>query len=160
MSEKILNGYYLPDSLSYLEDKLEFRELAVDDFVVKVPKISKEHILEIVSVLKKNRDEFLSTITIDEVAETYDRVSKKWSDKEYQHKKIAMELLPKLTNLSPELIEFFQFSTLYKIFQAFHLPFSYPFFPIKIEFLATPDIQLNFFQAIQYFHLQIFLPLL
>ncbi|MGQ4914779.1 MAG: acyl-CoA reductase [Candidatus Asgardarchaeia archaeon] len=115
MSEKILNGYYLPDSLSYLEDKLEFHELAVDGFIVKVPKISKEHILEIVSVLKKNRDEILSTITIDEVAETYDRVSKKWADKEYQYKKIAMELLPRLTNLSPELIEFFQFSTLYKI---------------------------------------------
>jgi len=110
-----LKGYYLPPSLEYLEDKLEFRELSADGFNITVPKISKDIVIEIVSTIRNSRDKYIANISIEEIAEIYDRVSRKWKNNDYEKKKVALDVLPKLTNLSKEIIEYYQFRTIYKI---------------------------------------------
>lgn len=110
-----LKGYYLPEGLSYLEDEMDFKEIKFNRYTIKVPKVERRHIEEIVQTLRKNREVFLKNMMIDEIAESYDKVTKIWKNSNSEYKRIAMETLPMLTNLSAELIEFFQFSTIYKI---------------------------------------------
>ena len=113
MSE--LKGYFLPKSLEDLEEKLEFTEKKVGDYTVKLPVIKPEHIKIITQKLKENRDSLISDAAIDWLAQIYNKVSSKWKGNSYKKKKIAMEILPLLTGLTKEVIEFYQFSTIYKI---------------------------------------------
>ena len=110
-----LKGYYLPPSLKHLEKQLEFEKLSAGDYVILKPKFNATHITEIVNTLKENRDELLSDYILEEIAVIFDNVTEKWKNNEYEKKKIAFDVLPLLTNLSPELIEYFQFRTMYKI---------------------------------------------
>jgi len=110
-----LKGYFLPKSLEDLEKELEFIEKPIGDYTVKIPKIKPEHIKVVTQKLKENRDSIISDASIDWLAHIYDKVSQKWMDNSYEKKKIAMELLPLLTGLTKEVIEFYQFSTIYKI---------------------------------------------
>ncbi|MGQ4834482.1 MAG: acyl-CoA reductase [Candidatus Asgardarchaeia archaeon] len=112
---KVLKGYYLPPSLKHLEERLEYEELQVEEYTILKPKITANHVKEIIKTLKENRDELLSDFILEEIAIIFDNVTKKWHDNNYEKKKIAMRILPLLTNLSPELIEYYQFRTLYKI---------------------------------------------
>ena len=113
MSE--LKGYYLPNSLKSIEKEMEFSEKKVNDYTLLIPSINQDNIKEIVRGLKENRKKYLADMPFSEIARAYGEVSRTWSDNKYEKKKIALELLPVLTNLSPELIEFFQFRSIYKI---------------------------------------------
>ncbi len=113
MSE--LKGYYLPKSLKSIEKEMEFDEKKVKDYILLLPIINKENIGSIVSELKENRNKYIADMPFSDIAKTYGDVSRTWSNNNYEKKKIALELLPELTNLSPELIEFFQFRSIYKI---------------------------------------------
>ncbi len=110
-----LKGYYLPKSLKSIEKEMEFSERKVNDYTLLLPTINQDNIKEIVSDLKENRKKYLADMPFPEIAKVYGGVSRTWSDNNYPKKKIALELLPVLTNLSPELIEFFQFRSIYKI---------------------------------------------
>ncbi|NMC58539.1 MAG: hypothetical protein GYA51_04005 [Candidatus Methanofastidiosa archaeon] len=110
-----LRGYYLPKSLKSLEKEMEFTERKVKDYKIIVPNINSENIRIIVTNLKENRKKYLSEMPLTEIARTYGNVSRKWADNSYEKKKLSLELLPLLTNLSPELIEYFQFRSIYKI---------------------------------------------
>lgn len=110
-----LKGYYLPKSLKSVEKQMDFTERNVSDYTILVPTINKENIKDIVTGLKENRKKYLAEMPITEIAKTYGDVSKAWGDNNYKKKKISLELLPQLTNLSPELIEFYQFRSIYKI---------------------------------------------
>lgn len=110
-----LKGYYLPKSLKSLEKEMEFSEKRVNDYNLLLPNINQENIKEIVTGLKENRKKYLADMPFPEIAKAYGEVSRTWSDNKYEKKKIALELLPALTNLSPELIEFYQFRSIYKI---------------------------------------------
>jgi hypothetical protein len=50
-----------------------------------------------------------------ELAEAFDRISARWRDRELPDRKAALKYLSALTNLSPELIEYFQFQSLDRI---------------------------------------------
>mgnify|MGYP000887010063 FL=1 len=113
MSE--LKGYYLPKSLKSIEKEMEFSEKKVNNYSLLLPNINQENIKEIVTDLKENRKKYLADMPVSNIARIYGDVSRTWSDNKYEKKKIALKLLPLLTNLSPELIEFYQFRSIYKI---------------------------------------------
>ncbi len=131
-----LKGYYLPKSLKSIEKEMEFSEKKVNDYTLLLPNINQDNIKEIVTGLKENRKKHIANMPFPEIAKIYGAVSRTWSDNNYEKKKIALELLPALTNLSPELIEFFQFRSIYKIDEK------------TINFLSTlnlpPDVFKNF----------------
>ncbi|MCC7573565.1 MAG: acyl-CoA reductase [Candidatus Methanofastidiosum sp.] len=110
-----LKGYYLPKSLKSIEKEIEFSEKEVKEYTLLLPIINQENIKEIVNGLKENRKKYLVDMPFPEIAKVYGEVSRTWADNKYEKKKIALELLPVLTNLSPELIEFYQFRSIYKI---------------------------------------------
>ncbi|KYC45831.1 MAG: Acyl-CoA reductase (LuxC) [Candidatus Methanofastidiosum methylothiophilum] len=110
-----LKGYYLPKSLKSIEKEMDFSEKKVNGHKLILPVINQDNIKDIVTGLKENRKKYLADMPFSEIARTYGEVSRTWSDNNYEKKKIALELLPLLTNLSPELIEFYQFRSIYKI---------------------------------------------
>jgi len=110
-----LKGYYLPKSLKSLEKEMEFTEKKVNNKTILTPNINSQNIANIVTELKENRKKYLSEMPLTEIALAYGNVSRKWADNKYEKKKLALELLPLLTNLSSELIEFYQFRSIYKI---------------------------------------------
>ena len=94
---------------------MEFTEKKVNSKTILTPNINSQNIANIVAELKENRKKYLSEMPLTEIALAYGNVSRKWADKNYEKKKLALELLPLLTNLSSELIEFYQFRSIYKI---------------------------------------------
>ncbi|MCD1295274.1 hypothetical protein CUJ83_09710 [Methanocella sp. CWC-04] len=111
---KEFKGYYLPGSLEDVEKSLEIEERKLEDAVILVPRVNPEQIKKIVSGLKENREK-ISAMSAEEIADIYDNVSQKWKNNDYDKKKAALQYLPELTGLSPELIEYFQFRSIYKI---------------------------------------------
>lgn len=111
---KEYKGYYLPPSMAEMEKTLALEERIVDDARILVPKATPGQMKAVVAKLRENRSN-ASKMSTEDIAAIYDKVSKKWKNNDYAKKQAALKYLPLLTNLSPELIEYFQFRSIYKI---------------------------------------------
>lgn len=107
-------GYYLPPSLEDVERSLELTELSVSDATILVPRVTPEEMSVITRVIRENNAR-ITSMSVAGVAETFDRVSARWRDGGFPDRKAALRYLPALTNLSPELIEYFHFQSLDRI---------------------------------------------
>jgi len=113
---KTLKGYYLPPSFEDIENELEFEERELLDATILVPKYFGPEIAEKIVIRLKNNHEKIKNIDVNDIAEIYDAVGKKWSKmSKYPKKDIALKYLPELTDYSPEIIEYYQFNTIYQI---------------------------------------------
>lgn len=118
-------GYYLPPNIEEeLSPSMDFEERLVGDATILVPILTPDHVHTLLPLLRSNRQR-ISGFSITKIASLYDKVSTRWQDHNYDRKQVALKYLPILTSLSPELIEYFQFRSIYKISQS------------TIEFLAS-----------------------
>ncbi|MHA1665316.1 MAG: acyl-CoA reductase [Candidatus Njordarchaeales archaeon] len=107
-----LNAYYIPAELSSIEDKIKLKELEIDSYIINFPKINRDIIKELIVGLKKQRKQLLASITDQQIEQLFDNVTKKWMNRESSYRKIALDILPKLTGLSKEIIIHYQFETM------------------------------------------------
>jgi len=113
---KVLKGYYLPPSFEDIEDKLEFEERELLDATLLVPKYFGPEIAEKIVIKLKNNHEEIKNLESDDIVEICSAVGKKWSKtSKHPNKEIALKYLPELTDFPPEMIEYFQFNTIFHI---------------------------------------------
>ncbi len=141
---KKLKGYYLPPSFEDIENELDFEEREVLDSKLIVPKYFGPKIAEkIVKRLKKNQEE-IKNLDVNEIAKTYEIVGKKWGKKsDYPKKTIALKYLPALTDFSPEIIEYYQFSCINQINKAISKDLVNYRFPSEVfsRFIQIPETE-------------------
>ncbi|MHA1616088.1 MAG: acyl-CoA reductase [Candidatus Njordarchaeales archaeon] len=111
----ILKAFYLPPSLDDLEEDFEFRELEVDGYRILYPKISPEQMKRIAEAIKNAAKSIYENKDTEYLAEVIQKVRDLWMNPDYEKRKIALEILPKLTGLSKEVIIYYQFGTIRKM---------------------------------------------
>lgn len=111
----LLKAFYLPQSLNGLEDDFEFRELEADGYRILYPKISPEQMKRIAETIKNTAKSVYENKDLEYLAEVIQRVRDLWMKPDYEKRKIALEILPKLTGLSKEVIIYYQFGTIRKM---------------------------------------------
>ena len=111
----LLKAFYLPQSLNDLEDDFEFRELEADEYRILYPKISPEQMKRIAETIKNTAKSIYENKDIEYLAEVIQKVRDLWMKPDYEKRKIALEILPKLTGLSKEVIIYYQLGTIRKM---------------------------------------------
>lgn len=109
-----LRAYYLPKEIRGLEDEFTYREINLDRYQIIFPVLKKEHILKVAKYVKERAVDVYSKSNNKDIGDIIQRLRDKWLDEGYRGHKIAMDVLPKLTGLSKEIILFYQFGTIMK----------------------------------------------
>jgi hypothetical protein len=102
-----VNGYYLPPGLR--EGLKTFRtEVYQDDSTtlhLKIPVVTRAVVEELADQLKKNRKAYLAELPIERIIAILDEASRRWLDKDYPYRKLALRTIPVVTGFSPEVVE-------------------------------------------------------
>jgi hypothetical protein len=102
-----VDGYYLPAGLR--EGVTTFRtEVFQDDSVMirlKVPIVTKALVQAVADQLKKNREEYLAQLSIERIISVLDEASKRWLDRSYPLRKLALQTIPVISGFSREVVE-------------------------------------------------------
>lgn len=102
-----VNGYYLPPHLR--EGIKTFRtEVYQDDSVMvrlKVPVVTRAMVEELADQLKKKREEYLARLPIERIVAILDEASRRWLDRDYPYRKLALRTIPVVTGFSREVVE-------------------------------------------------------
>ncbi|NPD89971.1 MAG: hypothetical protein HGN29_14760 [Asgard group archaeon] len=141
---KKLKGYYLPPSLEDLENELDFEERELLDSKLIVPKYFSSKIAEKIVRRLRNNQEEIKNLDVNEIAKIYDIVGKNWGKKsDYPKKAIALKYLPELTDYSPEIIEYYQFSCINEINKAISKDLVNYRFPSEVfsRFIQIPETE-------------------
>lgn len=110
-----LKGYYLPKIFHGLEEKLDKKEIKVNGYKVSIPRVNRGFMRTVSLKLKEISTQIHSRYDVEDIANVVGKVKDKWVDENYDKRIISLELLPKLTGLTKELIIFYQFGTIKKM---------------------------------------------
>ncbi|MGQ4892096.1 MAG: acyl-CoA reductase [Candidatus Njordarchaeia archaeon] len=133
-----LKAYFLPNTLGNVEEKIEKKELEVDDYKILVPRVTAKEIGEILEKIKSSAREIYRKLELEEICEIIGELRQKWMDKRYEKRKIALDVLPKLTGLTKEQIIFYQFGTMEKMT------------PEAVEFLSNMEFDKGVLRKFKY----------
>ncbi len=106
-----INTYFIPPIAYDIEMNIPKDELVLDGHTLMLPRLTAEHVLDIIRRIRDIHESFLE-YSDEYIKEIFMKVLKKWQDPNYDKRKIAIELLPKYTNYSKEILEFYQFKIL------------------------------------------------
>jgi len=102
-----VNGYYLPPRLR--KGIKTFRtEVYQDDSTtlhLKIPVVTRAIVEELADHLKKNREEYLAQLPIERIVAILDEASRRWLDRDYPYRKLALRTIPVVTGFTPEVVE-------------------------------------------------------
>lgn len=102
-----IEAYYLPPQLRdrvkglraevYQDGKIhiDLKILLIDDPFVKM----------LTQQLKKNRERYLAHLPIEKIVHVLDAASRRWLDKNYPLRRLALKTIPLITGFSPEVVE-------------------------------------------------------
>jgi len=102
-----VDAYYLPpDFRSHVKD---FRtEVYQDEDItihLKIPLISRSLVETLTNQLKKNRDTYLASLPIERIIDVLDEASRKWLERDYPLRNLALKTIPAITHFSREVVE-------------------------------------------------------
>jgi Acyl-CoA reductase (LuxC) len=101
---KELNVFHVPDSI----ELNQFRSKTVIGkditFVLKFPVITGEELKGIIEQVQRNRDQYLSTLSITDIVEKIDLAVQKWLHPDYPPRKLAENLIPMITGYDEEMV--------------------------------------------------------
>jgi hypothetical protein len=98
---KEVNAYWVPKSI----ELTDFREeMLTADFVIKYPILNSEQLNEITSTIQNKRDQYLASLSINEIISKIDQAVEKWLDPSYPNRKIAETVIPMITGYDPEMV--------------------------------------------------------
>ena len=102
-----VDAYYVPpDFRSQVKD---FRtEVYQDENItihLKIPQISNSFVETLTDHLKKRRETYLASLPIGKIIDVLDEASRKWLERDYPLRKLALKTIPFTTRFSREVVE-------------------------------------------------------
>jgi hypothetical protein len=98
---KEVSAYWVPKSI-VLTDFRE--EMLTADLVIKYPILNSEQLNEITSAIQNKRDQYLASLSINDIIGKIDQAVEKWLDPSYLNRQIAETVIPMITGYDPEMV--------------------------------------------------------
>jgi hypothetical protein len=73
--------------------------------LLKIPVIDQPLIRSLTHHLKEKRGEYLADLSIETIVDVLNEASRRWLDKDYPLKKLALKSIPVISGFSPEVVE-------------------------------------------------------
>jgi hypothetical protein len=130
---KTIECYFWNPDLG-IEDHLDFKyEDIGNNIELKKPVFTADSLDKIIKGLKQFRRDYLMNVNIPTVFDTIEKVTDLWMDPGYKGRKIAREILPKVTGFSVEMIESWGFGQFMSILKKENLPLFGKLQPSKFK---------------------------
>lgn len=98
--EKTIPAFYAPAGISFEC----YKEHSYGEYTLQFPVLTRDKLEEMCSHVQRNRAEYLSGLTTDEIVVTLDKTVQLWLNPEYPLRKLAENVLPLITGYDGELI--------------------------------------------------------
>ncbi len=102
-----VDAYYLPPG--FRSQVKDFRtEVYQDENItihLKIPLISRSLVETLTHQLKKNREAYLASLPIKRIIDVLDEASRKWLERDYLLRNLALKTIPAITHFSREVVE-------------------------------------------------------
>jgi len=102
-----VDAYYLPHD--FRDEVKDFRtEVHEDEGVaihLKIPTVDQTLIENLAGYLKKSREIYLSRLPIKTIIDVLDEASRKWLDRGYPYRELALKTIPVITGFSREVVQ-------------------------------------------------------
>jgi hypothetical protein len=102
-----LNAYYLPSD--FRPQVTAFRTEAYHDeditIHLKIPQISRSFVETLTDHLRRNREAHLANLPIGKIIDVLDQASRRWLERSYPLRKLALKTIPAITHFSREVVE-------------------------------------------------------
>jgi hypothetical protein len=72
---------------------------------LKIPQISRSFVETLTDRLKRNRETYLASLPIGKIIDVLDQASRRWLEKDYPPRKLALKTIPAITHFSGEVVE-------------------------------------------------------
>ncbi len=102
-----IEAYYLPPQLRDRVKGLR-TEVYQDEKIridLKIPSIDDTFVKMLTHQLKKNRERYLAHLPIEKIVHVLDEASRRWLDKDYPLRRLALKTIPLITGFSSEVVE-------------------------------------------------------
>ena len=102
-----VDAYYLPSN--FRDQVKAFRTESYQDegitIHLKIPLIDGPFVEALTDHLKKNRERYLARVPIAHIIDVLDEASRKWLDRTYPLRELALKTIPSITGFSREVVE-------------------------------------------------------
>lgn len=107
MREFELEAYHVPPGV---RDRIKLsRTVTYEDGLtrihLKIPVVDEPLIQALARHLREKRRDYLADLPIETIVEILDEASRRWLDKDYPLRKLALKTIPLITGFSPEVVE-------------------------------------------------------
>ncbi|RXT05688.1 acyl-CoA reductase [Ammoniphilus sp. CFH 90114] len=104
----ILDCFHVPEEI---RDQLEYRSLTFEGktgkIELRVPDLTAAQLEEITRILKKQYQDYVRHLRVQDVIDVLDQAVQRWLDPSYERRQIAQECLPIITGYDGEMIRLF-----------------------------------------------------
>lgn len=102
-----VDAYYLPPDLrgqveAFKTEVYQDRDITIH---LKIPQISRSFVEILTDRLKKNRETYLAGLPIGKIIDVLDQASRRWLERDYPLRKLALKTIPAITHFSREVVE-------------------------------------------------------
>jgi hypothetical protein len=102
-----VDAYYLPPN--FRPQVKDFRtEVYQDESItihLRIPLINRSFVETLTNQLKENREAYLANLPIERIIDILDEASRKWLDRDYPLRNLALKTIPIITRFSREVVE-------------------------------------------------------
>jgi len=102
-----VDAYYLPPDLRAQVKTFRTEAYQDEDITIhlKIPQISRSFVETLTDHLKKNRETYLASLPIGKIIDVLDQASRRWLERDYPLRKLALKTIPAITHFSREVVE-------------------------------------------------------
>jgi hypothetical protein len=102
-----IDAYYLPKDLrdQIKDSRTEVYEGEAVSIHLNIPSVDKTLIENLAGYLKRSREIYLSHLPIKRIIDVLDEASRKWLDRDYPYRELALKTIPAITGFSREVVE-------------------------------------------------------
>ncbi len=102
-----VDAYYLPQDLRGQVEAFKTETYQDGDITIRlrIPQISKSFVKVLTDRLKKNRETYLAGLPIGKIIDVLDQASRRWLERDYPLRKLAVKTIPAITHFSREVVE-------------------------------------------------------
>jgi len=102
-----VDAYYLPPDLRAQVKTIRTEAYQDEDITIhlKIPQISRSFVETLTDHLKKNRETYLAGLPIGKIIDVLDQASRRWLERDYPLRQLALKTIPAITHFSREVVE-------------------------------------------------------